>query len=67
MMKRISNRPQRYEECIIKEGDINMIKENMYPEFPRLPIRVVLNIKILTLFENDKFDSIIIEFDLEDL
>lgn len=68
MMKRISNRPQRYEECVIREGDINMLREDMtqFSEMPRLPVRAVLNMKTFTLFESDKFDSVIAGFNLED-
>lgn len=68
MMKRISNRPQRYEECVIREGDINMLREDMtqFSELPRLPVRAVLNMKTFTIFESDKFDSIIAGFNLDD-
>jgi hypothetical protein len=45
-MKQISNRPQRYEECVIREGDICVLRDDLtqFPTPPRLPARAVLNL-----------------------
>jgi hypothetical protein len=50
-MQKISNRPQRYEACIIREGDLDLslpIPNAIIN--PRIPTRVVLNNKTLTVF-----------------
>jgi hypothetical protein len=46
VMKQVSKRPQRYEECVVREGDICVIRDD-FPQFkvaPRLPARAVLNL-----------------------
>lgn len=45
-MKQISNRPQRYEECVVREGDICVLRDDLsgFPLPPRLPARSVLNL-----------------------
>jgi len=59
-MKQISNRPQRYEECVIREGDICVLRDDLtgFPQAPRLPARAVLNLDTFSVFENSNFDSI---------
>lgn len=51
----------REERCIVKEGDLDLIREDL-PQFtvkPRLPARVVLNNQTLTIFEtNNPKDSL---------
>jgi hypothetical protein len=49
---RVSNRPQREEICVIKEGDMEMVRDDL-PGFarpPRTPVRVVLNNSTLNIF-----------------
>jgi hypothetical protein len=49
---RVSKRPQREEICVIKEGDMEMVRDDL-PGFkrpPRTPVRVVLNNSTLTIF-----------------
>lgn len=58
-------RPQRYEPCIVKEGDV-MIK---FPAVgnrpsPKLPIRAILNTKTLTLFSSSVYEKVYKSFDL---
>jgi len=52
---RISNRMKRYERCIIKEGDLDLMREDLKigGRVPRVPSRVVMNNRTLTVFEND--------------
>jgi hypothetical protein len=50
-MQNISNRPQRYEACIIREGDLDLALSIPNAIInPRIPTRVVLNNKTLTVF-----------------
>ncbi len=61
---RISNRPQRYDKCHLKESDALMEKKdettvlslnlnNKNQEFPMIPIRLVMNDKTLSAFYDD--------------
>jgi hypothetical protein len=49
---KVSERPQRYETCIIKEGDMEIIRSDLtqFVRPPRVPARVVLNNMTLTVF-----------------
>ena len=50
-MQKLWTRPQRYEVCIIKEGDMDMLLDDgdyAYP--PRFPVRVILNNRTLSVF-----------------
>ena len=65
-MAPISNRPQRYEICIVKEGDLN-IKVDL-PDFegrPEFPVRVILNNRTLTVFTTTNFDAVYKSYDLK--
>ncbi len=45
-MGNISQRPQRFEMCIIKEGDLNMQYDGINQEdqfSPMFPVRVAMN------------------------
>jgi hypothetical protein len=68
-MKQVSKRPQRYEECVIREGDICIVRDDMtgFPIAPRLPARAVLNLDTFSIYENSNFDSIHIAFTLKDM
>lgn len=60
VMKQVSKRPQRYEECVVREGDICVVRDD-FPQFkiaPRLPARAVLNLLTFSVYENANFDSI---------
>lgn len=51
LMKQVSNRPQRYEECVVREGDICVLRDD-FPQFklpPRLPARAVLNLNTFSV------------------
>lgn len=62
---RISDRPQRYEVCVVKEGDLDLLLEMPgYDRSPRFPVRVVLNNKTITVFTTPSYDSIYKSFDL---
>jgi hypothetical protein len=66
---RVSKRPQREEICVIKEGDMEMIRDDL-PGFkrpPRTPVRVVLNNSTLTIFQTDNYADIIFSTSLVEL
>lgn len=49
---KISNRPTTYETCVIKEGDLDLVRDDLiqFTRKPRVPARVVLNNMTLTVF-----------------
>jgi len=49
---RVSHRPQRYETCVIKEGDLDVVRDDLtqFQRPPRVPTRVVLNNMTFTVF-----------------
>lgn len=55
-------RPMREERCIVKEGDLDVIRDDLadFHVKPRLPARVVLNNQTLTIFEtSDPKDTLL--------
>lgn len=66
---RISNRMKRYERCIIKEGDLDLMREDLKigGRVPRVPSRVVMNNRTLTVFENDQYESALFSVILRDV
>jgi hypothetical protein len=65
----ISNRPQRFEECVIKESDLDVIKEEMtqFARKPRIPSRVIMNNSTLSVFESDNYESVLVAFNLDEI
>lgn len=68
-MYRVSTRPQRFETCIIKEGDMDVIRDDIgnFIRPPRIPSRVVLNNMTFTVFQNVHFDTVVFSTELDDL
>jgi len=68
-MQATSARKQRYEAGVIKEGDLDMLLEDFknLSRPPRLPTRVVLNNKTITIFQSDSYNSIYMSFELKNL
>ncbi len=75
-----SNRPQRYSKCVIKEGDMlyNKVSEEkdqslsfgggQKPEDPdtvKIPVRLVMNNRTITIFSGEDYDSHIDTFILK--
>jgi len=56
----VSPRKQRYEPGVIKEGDLDWYREDIESpgDQPRIPVRVVLNNRTLSIFEANHFDTI---------
>jgi len=67
-MQRVSYRPQRFETCLIKEGDLEMVRDDIgnFERPIRVPTRVVLNNMTVTVFQTVKFDSILFSTPLAD-
>jgi hypothetical protein len=55
-----SKRPQREEPCVIKEGDLSLVRDDLkgFVKPPRTPSRVVLNNSTLSIFMSDNFGDI---------
>ena len=61
-MMPISQRPQRYDKCHIKDTDASYINEKGV----RVPIRLVMNNKSISAFQDENVSSSLITFLLED-
>ena len=61
-MMPISQRPQRYDKCHIKDTDASYINEKGV----RVPIRLVMNNKSISAFQDENLSSSLITFLLED-
>jgi hypothetical protein len=58
---RVSDRPQRDEICVIKEGDMELVRDDL-PGFarpPRTPVRVVLNNSTISIFSTDNYADVL--------
>jgi hypothetical protein len=58
---KVSDRPQRFETCIIKEGDLEVVRTDMsqFMRPPRVPARVVLNNQTFTVFQSANYDTVL--------
>ena len=61
-MMPISQRPQRYDKCHIKDTDASYINEKGV----RIPIRLVMNNKSISAFQDENLSSSLVTFLLED-
>jgi hypothetical protein len=64
-----SSRPTRYSKCIIKESDMMMLKDvegNAFQKDNReqLPIRLIMNNRTISAFENDNIKAQVVSFNL---
>lgn len=66
----ISNRPQQYDKCHLKDTDALMIVykigENVIERGTKIPIRLVMNNKSIMAFQDEKLESAIVSFLLEE-
>jgi hypothetical protein len=57
----LSTRPQRYDKCFLKEGDALMVKNDKtvmdFERLPKVPIRLVMNNKSVTAFQDDSLQT----------
>jgi len=68
--ERVSNRPQRYETCVIFEADVYLNRTDLDKECktaPLIPARAVMNNKTYSIFLGDTMDDIYFSSNLEDL
>jgi len=66
---RVSDRPQREEICVVKESDMELVRDDL-PGFkrpPRTPVRVVLNNSTFSIFSTDNYAYIVFSVSLVDL
>ena len=59
---RVSARPQREETCILKEGDLDMINNNVLDEHQlniKIPIRVIMNNMTFSIFSENSQNEIL--------
>lgn len=64
-----SKRPQREEPCVIKEGDLELLRDELkgFKIPPKTPCRVILNTKSISIFMSDNFGDILFSVPLENL
>lgn len=61
----ISNRFQRFEMCIVKEGDLLIqMPYSKGGHMLELPVRVILNNRTISIFSTSKYNNIYKSFDL---
>ena len=66
-MQKVSKRFQRYETCILKEGDVEIVKTDLteLKIKPRFPGRAIMNNQTFSVFQSDGFDSLLFTSPLE--
>ena len=59
-------RPMREERCVVKEGDLDLVRDELldFTIKPRLPARVVLNNQTLTIFETSNIKYVVLSIRL---
>ena len=57
---KFSNRPWRYERCIVFEEDLDITRDDLkgFANPPRIPHRVVMNNHTFTVFENFDYQTV---------
>ncbi len=65
----VSERKQRFEFGVLKEGDLDWMREDMQTpgDKPRFPVRVVLNNRTLTVFESSHYDTVAFSVNLRSI
>jgi hypothetical protein len=66
----ISQRPQRYDKCHLKDTDALMLKNDKETasmnDIPRIPVRIVMNNKTINVYQDDTLQNIYVTFVLRD-
>jgi len=63
-----SNRPQRYSKCMIKETDAYIMKTNEQGKtIAKQPVRLVMNNKTFSLFEDENYQNNMYTFQLKEM
>jgi len=57
---KFSNKPWRYERCIVLEEDFDLVMDNLkqFVNKPRIPHRIVVNNSTLTIFQNFDYSTV---------
>lgn len=65
----VSKRPQREEPCVIKESDLELLRDDLvgFSKPPKLPVRVIMNNSTISIFESDNFGDILFSCTLDEL
>jgi len=62
----ISKRPQRYDKCYLKDGDALMVKNDSstasFDVLPKIPIRLVMNNKSITVYQDETLQTNMMTF-----
>jgi hypothetical protein len=65
----VSLRPRRFTKCVVKEEDMDIVRYDIgklkIP--PRIPSRVIVNNKTLSIFESGSYDSILSSYYLTEI
>jgi hypothetical protein len=66
----LSQRPQRYDKCYLKDGDALMLKNDKetasLATIPKIPVRIVMNNKTVSIFQDDSLQTNYMTFVLKD-
>jgi hypothetical protein len=66
----LSQRPQRYDKCYIKDSDALMIKNDKetasLETIPKIPVRIVMNNKTITVYQDETLQTNYVTFVLKD-
>jgi len=65
-VNRFSSRPQRYSRCLIKENDAFITKkgENRKLIEEKIPVRILMNNRTITVFQDDDYSDMIFTYKL---
>jgi len=57
---KFSNRPWRYERCVVMEEDLDVERADLkgFKTPPRIPHRIVMNNQTFTVFENFDYQTV---------
>ncbi len=57
---KFSNRPWRYERCVVMEEDLDVERTDLkaFKTPPRIPHRIVMNNQTFTVFENFDYQTV---------
>ena len=63
----ISNRPQRYDKCYLKDTDALMVKNDIkgsssFETLPKIPIRLVMNNKSVAVYQDETLSTQVMTF-----
>lgn len=66
-LQKISPRWQRYETCVLKEGDVEVVRTDFVelPKKPRTPARAILNNQTFSVYAGEEFESLIFTAPIE--